>query len=377
LELNGKEVKVGADLSFITKAGLKEGANALAFKAADAYGNIGEKRLDVAYEKTSASPHATDALAYARKAAKRISIDGKLDDEDWVIDNKANKAISGAPNNILNFGVLWDRNYLYVGAEVYDTSLIFDDERVYQNDCFEVFLNPSNDKKGQYGEKDKQLFVGYPKNRTALYINTGAEYKTGWSDFPGGYTVEMAIPWGSTGLVPEDGLKIGFDISCDDKDAEGPRESVMAWSGTSDNWQDTRNFGTIVLTSETEVEYKDKPEDSDAPDGESGGGGVPDGEISVNVPGGEIAYTDAVPVMAEGTLMLPLRATAEAIGGRVEWIAENNEARVTVFGTERFYLGAGRQGAALIGERLYVPVGFIESAFGLKGTLDGDRLVLN
>jgi O-glycosyl hydrolase len=383
LEVNGKDVKVKDDLTFITKIGLFEGANTVTLKAADFYENAGEKELVLTYGKIKESPHATDALSYTRKAASKITVDGKLDEDDWVIDNKANKVISGAPDNIVNFGTLWDKNYLYIGAVIYDTVLIFDDERVYQNDCFEVFINPSNEKKGAYGEKDKQLFVGYPKNRIGLYANSGADYKSGWSDFEGGYTVELAIPWSSTGITPGDGVKAGFDIAVDDKDSEGARESVTAWAGTSDNWQDTSSFGTLILTSETEVTYKDKPENTGDDESGNGEGSETASEIRVLIPGGEVSFTDARPQIIDGIVMLPLRVTAESMGGRVDWLNETNEAVVTVFGVNKFSLFAGgaevsadgaaftiEKPAVFIGGRLFVPAGFIEKAFGLTGMWD-------
>lgn len=261
-KINQKPVTVKDDLTFRMKVYLKEGENQLTLQATDLFENHSEKTITLNFEKTSETPYLTDSVSYTRKADRRIAVDGNLE-EAWVIDNKANKVVNGVPCNIMNFGTLWDEDYLYVGARVYDSSLIFDDDRVYQNDCVEIFLNPTNSKTGAYGEGDCQLFIGYPKGRPALFVNEGADCLVGWKDFEGGYTVEMAIPWKSMGISPKDGVRIGFDITNDDKNVEGgAREAVMTWAGTGDNWQTTANFGTLILTASREVTYQEKQQET-------------------------------------------------------------------------------------------------------------------
>ena len=259
LEIGGKTVTVKEDLTFAAKINLREGDTSVKITASDLFDNITDEHLKLTFTKTAATPYLTDGTSYTRKAAGRININGILDEADWVIDNKANKVVGGSPTNIVNFGTLWDNQYLYIAARIYDDSLIFDDERVYQNDCIEIFINPDNSKARTYGSNDKQLFIGYGKGRGSLFINNGADYRTGWSDFEGGYTIEMAIPWESMGIRPTDGLRIGFDITNDDKNVEGgQRESVLTWAGNGDNWQSTANFGTLILTSSNNVEYNVK-----------------------------------------------------------------------------------------------------------------------
>jgi len=173
-----------------------------------------------------------------------------LEEDDWLIDIKADKGIQGIPKNITNFDALWDENNLYIGVRVYDTNVRFDDpsNRPYMNDGIELFLNPSNSKASEYAAYDKQLFI--TRINDAVY-NNGAGYLSGWDTFDGGYTCEFAIPWSSMGISnPTDGLKIGFDIQNDDREQTNTgvtRESQIIWSGTSDNWQNTSKFGTLIL----------------------------------------------------------------------------------------------------------------------------------
>jgi hypothetical protein len=53
------------------------------------------------------------------------------------------------------------------------------------------------------------------------------------------------------GISPVPGLEIGFDLQNDDKESDGQgathRWSQIVWNGTADNWQTTKNFGSIIL----------------------------------------------------------------------------------------------------------------------------------
>jgi hypothetical protein len=75
----------------------------------------------------------------------------------------------------------------------------------------------------------------------------------------GGYAVEVRIPWSGLGLSPTVGepgvavLTIGFDIGVNDDDAPctdsdpGTRDGELRWMGNGENYQNTSNFGELVL----------------------------------------------------------------------------------------------------------------------------------
>lgn len=267
LYAGGTEIVVNMDDTFLQKISLQEGQNRIEITATDLYGNTGTAVLNIEYQKTENSPQLPDpanAVAYAPKAQKSVEIDGDLTNDGWMINQKASKAISGNPNNIFNFGTMWDEENLYFAAVVKDGLLLFGHQNVYNNDCVEVFLNPTNSKSTFY-EPDKfdmQLFVGYDKDRQNLYQNADSRIRGAWKDIEGGYSVELVIPWESIGITaPAEGLEIGFDVANDDQDILGSRQSVIGWAGTSDNWKDTSNFGTLVLAGES-----GEPENPDEPD---------------------------------------------------------------------------------------------------------------
>ena len=271
------EAAVGTDHKFIRKISLQEGENQIVIMATDHMGNVGTAVLNIHYEETEDSPKLPDAdnaLAYANKTEHEVVIDGAVDEADWVINNKAAKVFSGTPNNIVNFGTLWDEDYLYVGAVVKDDAIVFDDNhdpiRWYQHDCVEVFLHPSNEPDAAFDatKGDKQLFVGWIDENTP-YENDFEGVVTGWKYIDGGYSIEMAIPWSVVGVEPGEGVEIGFDFVNDDSDIDnGAREHVSGWAGTADNWQTTADFGTLVLAG-----VKDDGQGGDTNDGNKPGEG--------------------------------------------------------------------------------------------------------
>lgn len=380
--VQGKDVPLEDDLSFVAKAVLKEGTNQIPIVARDLYGNEVTKTVTAEFRPDEDTAHPTDAVTYSAKATGRMVMDGRLSEEDWKIDNKAVKLSVGSyANNIVNFGTLWDENNLYVAAKVVDKSLVFDQEAVYNNDCIEIFLNPGNEKISMYMPNDKQLFIGYQQGKKAAYQNA-KKYELGWVDTDYGYTAEMAIPWSDLGITPAEGVKIGFDLSCDDNDGHGKRDSVIMWSGTNENWHDTSNFGTLYLTTRDKVTYQDK--DISAPQQETQQETESDA-VRVTLNGTEIVYEDAKPVLMGDYVLAPVRKTAEMLGATVTWDAETHTATF-VSDAHTAVLKEDSSEAIVDGEtvtlptaavtqqdRILVPLRFLSEAFDAEVSWDEAR----
>jgi hypothetical protein len=65
---------------------------------------------------------------------------------------------------------------------------------------------------------------------------------------PGGYTVEMSIPWSQLNLTPAAGMTFGFDAGYDDDDNGGARDGQAVWAGTINNYLSTADYGSVVLS---------------------------------------------------------------------------------------------------------------------------------
>lgn len=154
-------------------------------------------------------------------------IDGSLDEPSWsqapwtrdFVDILGDDAPS--PSLRTRAKILWDDTYLYVGAEMEEphlwATLLEQDAIIYQDDDFEVFLDPDGDGL-EYFEVEVNafgsvldLFMNKPYNkggsaaldwnlpglRTGVLtdgtVNVPADLDVGWA-------VELAIPWRE--LVP-------------------------------------------------------------------------------------------------------------------------------------------------------------------------------
>jgi hypothetical protein len=177
-----------------------------------------------------------------------ITVDGNLNESSWSLSQSISKAVIGAPANTATFGVLWDNNNLYIGAKVLDATLVSGNANPWDNDAVEIFIDANNNKSSTYDGKDNQLIQGY--NTSTLFTKfsiTGVQHA--WAAIPGGYSVELAIPWSQLGLTPAAGLSIGFDIGYDNADNSSGRNAQAVWFGTINDYQSTSAFGTVTLSS--------------------------------------------------------------------------------------------------------------------------------
>ncbi len=262
LKVNGVDISVDENLTFSDAVKVSEGTNTLKLTATDLMGNISEKEVSVEYTKDSFTPHKVNGTAYTRYATSGVKLDGKLEETDWKLDLIADKVVEGSMDNINIFGTLWDEENLYIAAKVKDTDIRFEDVNPYQNDCVEIFLNPSNNKDGAFEPLDRQLWSAYVDNDKSVLYKNKYPFNSAWNFTKDGYTVEIAIPWSSMELTASDGLKLGFDLAVNDNDIGGnKRRGVATWCGSNLNYNDTSMYGTLVLTKSSDITYEDTESD--------------------------------------------------------------------------------------------------------------------
>lgn len=186
--------------------------------------------------------------AEAKLASEAITIDGKLDEALWNIEYFIEKDVHGTGNNESTVGVLWDKDFLYIGVRVLDDILINESIQAYQDDSVEIYLDGNHNKGLTYDEADRQYIVRF--DDPVLFEQKGKTdgVKFAQSQIDGGYEVEIAIPWTQLHLTEvASGIMIGLDIGVNDDDTDYARDSQTMWSGTADNWQSTERFGDLTL----------------------------------------------------------------------------------------------------------------------------------
>lgn len=212
-------------------------------KAKDAAGNVSAA--------SAALNVTTDPYLYqAKKTIAAITVNGSLNEAGWSASafKQIKKTIVGTPNNTAQFSTLWDNNYLYVGVKVIDGNLYNTSTLPYYDDSVEVYIDSNNNKGATYDSYDQQYVKGW--NDSALWLKRTMPNGVlhAWAPIPGGYSVELAIPWSSLGLAPTAGLTVGFDVANNDTDAGTGRDSQLMWAGTNDNWTNTSAFGSLQLS---------------------------------------------------------------------------------------------------------------------------------
>ncbi|MBK8699639.1 MAG: helix-turn-helix domain-containing protein [Saprospiraceae bacterium] len=179
-------------------------------------------------------------------ATTHVQVDGNL--EEWTPDIRF--ADRGEPKyrNRALAGLCWDKENLYIAFEVRDARLCvnergMDNPKLYFSDGVEMYIDTKHDSKGRLDLNDYQFLISIGNDMTvfkgdrAMQMNgdrvpkdyeasnlilphdvicSGTINEAG--DVDKGYTIEIAIPWNSIGLVPLEGTKLKLDLCINDVD---------------------------------------------------------------------------------------------------------------------------------------------------------------
>jgi len=176
----------------------------------------------------------------AKKTILPLTVDGNLDELDWDIMNEVGKVVEGVTDNVVKFGALWDNSYLYVGVMVLDSDL-------YEDDGVEIYIDGNNEHETNYDSNDRQFITRWNDSTLFEKNDNTVDVLYGSASIPGGYSIELAIPWTTIGISPVVGMRVGFDIGNNDDDNGGGREGLVVWSGTTNNDTSTLYFGDVIL----------------------------------------------------------------------------------------------------------------------------------
>ncbi len=167
--------------------------------------------------------HAQPTKSYTcLRAVTPIVIDGRLSDKAWsradwtdlFVDIEGSK--KPAPRFRTRAKILWDDDYLYIGAELEEpdvwATLTAHDSVIFHDNDFEVFLNPSGDGRNYFEFEINALNTGWDLFLDKPY-REGGKADNSW-DIPGlktavqiqgtlnhpgdrdrSWTVEIAFPW--------------------------------------------------------------------------------------------------------------------------------------------------------------------------------------
>ena len=173
-----------------------------------------------------------------------------------------------------NAKALWDKNNLYVYAEVADSDLNKDNGNAWEQDSLEVFIDENNGKTASYDEDDKQYRINYENTPSCSGTKcTEENLKSAAKTTADGYVIEAAFKW--TDLIPANGKLVGLEFQINDADASGKRIGTLSWNDeTGMGWSGSNVFGTVRLVGEESKPGSGSGSSSSSDAGSSSGAGT-------------------------------------------------------------------------------------------------------
>lgn len=204
---------------------------------------------DTTFAQESSSKYYANALMKVGTTVQNgtIVVDGVVDAE-WAEADAIDLAI-GSVKAKPTFKVLWDKEYLYVLAEVQDSVLNKDHADAWMQDSIEVFIDENNKKTAGYDGDDKQYRINYANELSTNGQKCTAEnMKSAAKVVDGGYVIEAAFKW--TDIKPANGTNVGLELQLNDAESSTVRNKLSWADDTDKGWESSRVFGTITLVGE-------------------------------------------------------------------------------------------------------------------------------
>ncbi len=185
------------------------------------------------------------------RAQKAPAIDGRRDGS-WSAARrlKIERHVAGvmsAPDDLsARLQILHDDSNLYLLIDVVDPDRVTTDPRDYHNDGIELYLDPKNDKSVDYRSNHFMLRFNVAQEMQVIRGEPGPGIEWAVGDGPGGYLMEIRIPWAAV-MLDARGPFIGLDVHVNDNDKDR-RESKLSWYSRRDNAYLTPSvLGTVEL----------------------------------------------------------------------------------------------------------------------------------
>jgi endo-1,4-beta-xylanase len=175
-------------------------------------------------------PSKVSMFRQTTKASNLTPIIGASADSQWMMVKpfEANTYVKGSTGATAQIKTSWDKNNLYVLANVKDTT-------VGNNDSIDIFVNESGTVKEKYTVKRNT-------NTDTIKVKSTTD----------GYEVQAKLPL--VGVVPAEGSKIGFDVKINDDNGNGGISSSSVWndySNSQDN--DITKYGYLEFSKAPKV----------------------------------------------------------------------------------------------------------------------------
>ncbi len=194
---------------------------------------------------------ATPEVILVNRTLSPVRADGDLAETHWSLPQTVARALLGTPDNTTTFGVLWSDTHLHVAVRVLDTQLSHGTGAANDRDSVEIFLDAFNDKQAEFNQQHRHFHIGLD----GLLTERGgrsAGVQHALLLVPGGYQVELSVPWSNLGITPvADQTVIGLDVANNDADSPAGRTRYSAFAFSDPADPRPSQFGSAILGAST------------------------------------------------------------------------------------------------------------------------------
>jgi hypothetical protein len=194
------------------------------------------------YRQGDIPPDTTQTLN-APYSPSPIHIDGDLSDPAWLHASPVSFSNPKHSDNSVQAKALWDDLGLCFGYKVNDTHLEALDQRLWEDDGAEIYVDVGHEKPQTLDGNDKHFIVNIHNQVSVPGVEVVTVQKAG------GYTMEIRIPWSILQTTPSIGKVMGFLLGNNDRD--NGQSQQFDWLGIIDippGYYDRPNlWGDLVL----------------------------------------------------------------------------------------------------------------------------------
>jgi hypothetical protein len=154
---------------------------------------------------------------------------------DWHAMTAENSREKGQPrkdNEVsARFAFAWNKQSLYVVVRVVDGQVVntSNPDRLYKQDCVELYINPQNDGMVWGSDKDFQFGFAVTDKVWEWFGARQDQIEQTVKQTDDGYEVRAAIPWRVLGVTPTVGLKMQASVAVKSVSAQGNSSIKLNW----------------------------------------------------------------------------------------------------------------------------------------------------
>ena len=232
----GKAIKGGYVVEKAIKIGKKGVNSQIGFDVVIKDGKTGKKQcwndLQMKQEKRSKYYGTLTLKPFVNIKKGSAVIDGKIDAIWKNVEAQKLTVKSAKTDTSATVKTLWDKNYIYVLAEVKDACLNKDNANTWEQDSLEIFVDENNGKTDSYETDDCQYRINYANEQSFNGTNCNSNnIKSKTKVTKNGYIVEARIKRNTVkGKAKQ---LIGIDFQINDADASGARVATINWYDAS------------------------------------------------------------------------------------------------------------------------------------------------